>query len=85
MLKLMTILFKDLLNMRTNGIADFMNSFTWYVGEFYFNCCSQLIDRRRFCAIKLNESIKWPNCIYETPQNAHITIEYHVHLPGDTI
>ena len=82
---LMTILYKTLLIIQTDGIANFTNHFKWYLDAFYFICCSQLIDYCRFCDIKLNVSIKCNNYKYWTPQNPHVKVEQYVNLPGFTV
>ena len=76
MFKVMIILFKALLIMKTDGISNFTNCFNWYLGAFYFNCSSQLIYICRFWAIKLNGSIKCCNCNYYKPQNLHVMVEF---------
>ena len=82
MFKLMIILFKAQLIIWTDGITNFSHRFTWHLGAFCFNYCSQLIDSCRFCAIKLNGTIKYKNCNYGAPQNPYIMVEDDINLQG---
>ena len=74
----MTILFKALLIVQTDGIANSISRFKWHLDALYFVRCSQLIDCCRFRAIKLNGLIKCNNYNYLVPRSQHITVELHI-------